>query len=66
MKSVPLGDKESKKWIENRNADKHLELDFLPRHLVYNYGDELLESNKMMEKVLKGIGQDVPLNHAKS
>ena len=35
--------------------DKHLDLDFLPRGLVYNYNDNIADSNKMIEKVLKEI-----------
>jgi len=32
--------------------DMHLDMDFLPRSLVYNYGDGLVESNKEMERVI--------------
>ena len=34
--------------------DTHLDLDFLPRHLVYDYGN-FNESKHMMEKVLNEI-----------
>lgn len=42
-----------------------MEMDFLPRSLVYNYGDHnFVESSKQMEKVLEememGIGKKNP------
>jgi hypothetical protein len=51
LNHIPLEDKEAQEWLKSRKIDKHLDLDFLPRNLVYNLGD-LAESNKQMESVL--------------
>jgi hypothetical protein len=33
----------------------HLDLDFLPRSLVYNYDDNFAKSNKQMERILQDL-----------
>ena len=35
-----------------------MELDFLSKDLVYNHAAEIHESNQLMERVLKQIGND--------
>ena len=35
----------------------HLEEEFLPRSLVYNYGEGFAESNKAMEKVIHELSR---------
>jgi hypothetical protein len=47
VKHIPLGDKEQQRWLESRKVDQHLDNDFLPRNLVYNYGD-FAESNEQI------------------
>lgn len=54
LQNIPIGDKESKQWLASRKVDPHLDLDFLPRSLVYNYED-IAESSKMIEKMLKEL-----------
>jgi len=49
---VPFGEREAQQWLKNRRVDKHLDLDFLPRSLVYNI-DDLAASSKQMEAVLR-------------
>jgi hypothetical protein len=53
LRNIPLGEKEAQEWIKSRKVDQHLDLDFLPRHLVYNYDGNIAESNLMMQKVLE-------------
>ena len=57
LKNIPLGDKEAQEWIKSRKMDQHLDLDFLPRGLVYNHHDNIADSNKMIEKVLREMEQ---------
>ena len=33
----------------------HLDQNFLPRHLVYNYGDNYADNIKQLEEVLKDM-----------
>ena len=44
----------------------HLELDFLPRSLVYNYGDNFAESNKMMENILNDLDSGLAIHDSKN
>ncbi|CDW86401.1 protein kinase domain containing protein [Stylonychia lemnae] len=53
LRNIPLGEKEAQEWIKSRKVDQHLDLDFLPRSLVYNYDGSIAESNQMMQKVLE-------------
>ena len=60
---IPLGEIESQEWIKSRKVDKHLDLDFLPRSLVYN-NDDLATSNKQMEAMLNSLMKlQAPDNH---
>lgn len=51
---VPVGDEQQERWIKSRKLDQHLDVDFLPRNLVYNYGN-FQDSNLQMEQVLSQI-----------
>ena len=41
---IPIGEKESKNWINSRKPNTHLDPNFLPRSLVYDYGDNYKDS----------------------
>lgn len=61
LKGIPLDEKGKQNYLMSRKADFHYEQDFLPRSLVYNYGDfNFQDSTKEMEKALddlnKGLG----------
>ena len=56
LAQIPVDDKGAKEWINSRKADQHLDMDFLPRSLVYNYGDTYAESNKLIEDTLAQLG----------
>lgn len=56
LRNIPLGSVEQERWIQSRKVDAHLDMDFLPRNLVYNYGN-FAESNHMMEQVLSQINE---------
>lgn len=61
LKGIPQGEQQQENWIKTRKVDNHLDLDFLPRSLVYNYGD-FAESNEMMEQVLEQIHEIEAIN----
>ena len=54
---VPAGDRKAQEWLKNRKVDKHLDLDFLPRSLVYNI-DDLADSSKQMETALQRMAAE--------
>ena len=58
LQGIPLGEEQQRRWIQARKEERHLELDFLSKDLVYNHAAEIHESNQLMERVLKQIGND--------
>lgn len=44
LANVPIGEKERKNYIKSRKADVNLDMDFLPREVIYDYNNE--ESTK--------------------
>ena len=39
LNNIPLDESQQQRWLESRKEDRHLDMDFLPRNLVYNYGN---------------------------
>eukprot|EP00357_Protocruzia_adherens_P000784 CAMPEP_0115014012 /NCGR_PEP_ID=MMETSP0216-20121206/25786_1 /TAXON_ID=223996 /ORGANISM="Protocruzia adherens, Strain Boccale" /LENGTH=1067 /DNA_ID=CAMNT_0002383593 /DNA_START=223 /DNA_END=3423 /DNA_ORIENTATION=+ len=51
LSNVPVGSSERvQKWIESRRVEDGLNLDFLPRDVVYNYDNDLLESSQHLKR----------------
>jgi len=55
--NIPLGEKERKQWLKSRKADVHLDNDFMPRDMIYDYGDD--HNNKKMEDQIRKINENL-------
>ena len=53
---IPVDERGKEEWIKSRKVDANLEMDFLPRNLVYN-GNSYLDSAFNIEKALYNLGE---------
>ena len=57
LANIPIGEKERKNWIKSRKADANLDMDFLPREVIYDYNND--ESTKKMKEQLNKMNENL-------